>query len=239
MVAANADRDGADAAMEVGEAPAQGLDVRRASAMRLLSAVSRKRSWTFATTSTRLTADAIAICTAGSLSSEQRALRAPCSDRQRALPIAYASQAALAAPRHFVSLSGRTRIGLNSVSTSFTPLQRGQTKRCKIVLADDWRTSVDMIHIISTLQFTQAGGSKPASESFRRSTTRAEPLSATIARPRQAFVSFGTEGGAVGSKLTAIQSCARRRERGILLVVGGAVGRTEEPSRCWKPTICW
>lgn len=62
-----------------------------------------------------------------------------------------------------------------------------------IVLADDWRTSVDMIHFISTLQFTQVGGSNPASESFRRSTMRAEPLPATIARRRQAFVPLGTE----------------------------------------------
>ena len=38
-----------------------------ARSMRLLSAVSRKRSCTFATTSTRLTADAIAAWTAGSV----------------------------------------------------------------------------------------------------------------------------------------------------------------------------
>ncbi len=76
-------------------------------------------------------------------------------------------QAAPAAGRPAPAGRGE-RTGSNSDSTSWMPSQSGHANRCTMISNGSWRTSLDMSHLIEILQRMQVGGSKSASEPFRR-----------------------------------------------------------------------
>ena len=91
------------------------------------------------------------------------------------------NQAARARPSGAKSLSGRTRTGVSSVSVSRTPPQAAQANECTMTAHEARCSNFDMYHFISILQLAQVGGSRPASESLRRSTIA--PSFSIVARP--------------------------------------------------------
>ena len=94
------------------------------------------------------------------------------------------NQAARASPSGAKSLSGRTRTGVSSVSVSRTPPQAAQANECTMTAHEARCSNFDMYHFISILQLAQVGGSRPASESLRRSTIAPSFFQRSTSGPR-------------------------------------------------------